>query len=220
MKIKIKIFSCVVVFFSLVSAGYSLTGDEAVGYFSAVFEEKVNTFKADVLQTVAVSDLEAPQKLKGRLVLKKPDKFSVEYIEPRQQVKCNGKNVWIYMEAENQVLVQDLKDLNAKDNILFGFNSFINKLKKNYINSIVSKDNSRDLVEVEALPREGETGLSKIRLVIDSLRWLPVGITVYYSETNYISVVFSNQTVNEKVRDEIFEFKTPEGAIIINTPIK
>ena len=180
----------------------------------------MDTFRADVLQTISISDLEAPQQLKGQLVLKKPDKFSVEYSKPKQQVKCNGKNVWIYMQEENQVIVQDLKEFKAKENILFGFNSFTERLKSDFVNVLIFKNSAKNIVEVESVPKNDAFNLSRIRFTIDTLKWLPLKITVYYSDNNYISVAFTKPLINEKLKQGFFEFKIPEDATIINQPLQ
>jgi outer membrane lipoprotein carrier protein len=199
----------------------ALTAEEIIDKMLAAYKDKVSTVRCELEQTLFISEMESVQKMKGTLTLKKPDKFFVEYNEPMKQlVKCNGKTMWLYFPATKQVIVQDAEDLKNKENILFGFTSFAEKLKKDYTNKAPEDPGSDKVYTIESAPKGEFTEFTKLIFQVDRETYLPVKISVYTSDTDYIAVSFSNMKINDEVRDEVFDFKMPEDAVIISSPMK
>ncbi|GEM_PF-4579256 len=194
----------------------AITGDEAVGYFEAVFSDKIDVFSAEIEQTT-FSDFSDPAVMKGRLTLKKPDKFSVDYREPEEQfVKCNGRKVWIYMPSMKQAVTQDVKNVKNRENILFGFAKFLSTLRRDFTNTLTNISGAEDLVTIESVPRSINPDFRKVVFIVDRSTWLPVKITVYYSDTSFIYVKFSNIKINGSAEDRLFEFTPPEGTTVVD----
>ncbi len=194
----------------------AMTGDEAVGYFETMFSHKVAVFSAEIEQTT-YSDLSDPAVMKGRLTLKKPDKFSIEYKEPEEQlVKCDGSRVWIYMPSMKQAVTQDVKDVKNRENILFGFSRFLSTLRRDFTNTITSSQGSENLVSIESVPKSTKPDFRKVVFLVDRNTWLPEKITVYYSETSFVFIKFSNIRINGAANDRLFEFTPPEGTTVVD----
>ena len=198
----------------------AMTGDEAVGCFEAVFSQKVEVFKADIEQAT-YSDLSDVSVMKGTLTLKKPDKFSIEYTDPEKQlVKCNGRKVWVYMPSMNQAVTQDVKDIKNRENILFGFGNFLSTLRRDFTNTLTKSSGKDGLLEIESVPKTGGFDFRKVVFLVDRENWLPVKITVFYTDTSLIYVKFYHTKINTVAADALFEFTPPEGTTIVDTPLK
>ncbi len=198
----------------------AMTGDEAVSYFEAFFAQKVTVFKADIEQAT-YSDLSDVSVMKGRLTLKNPDKFSIEYEEPEKQVvKCDGKVVWVYVPSMNQAVTQEVKNVKNRDNILFGFGKFLATLRRDFSNNLNKLPGKENLLEIESVPKAAGCDFRKVVFLVDREVWLPVKITVYYTETSFVYVNFFNPKTNTGAADSLFEFTPPEGTTIVEAPLK
>ncbi len=195
----------------------ALTGDEVVGNIENEFSRKILVFSAEIEQTT-FSDISDPVVMKGRLTLKKPDKFSVDYKEPEEQiVKCNGKRVWIYVPSMKQVVTQDVKDSKNRENILFGFAKFFSTLRRNFKNTLKNVSEQEELVTIESVPRAVNPEFRKMVFLVDRNTWLPAKITVNYSDTSLIIIKFSNIRINGAAEDRLFEFTPPEGTAVVDS---
>ena len=198
----------------------AMTGNEALGYFETVFSQKAGVFQADIEQAT-YSDVSDVSVMKGRLVLKKPDKFSIEYDEPEKQtVKCDGRKVWVYIPSMNQAVTQEVKEIKNRDNILFGFGKFLSSVRLNFTNTLSVKPGKEGLLEIESVPKSGAYDFRKVVFLIDREAWLPVKITVYYSETSFVYVKFYHPRTDTGAADSLFEFTPPEGTTIVDAPLK
>ncbi len=195
---------------------FALNYDEAFEKLRVSFKKNLETFRADITQEVKIADISQTQILSGKITVKKPDKLLLEYSAPvKQSIISDGKTFWIYLQEQNQVIVQASAAVKSKNNIIFQLPRYIEYLKKKYIGSLKEEEphDGVEAVLLEFVPKGGveEQDFAKIVLWVDKEKWLPLSSTVYIDRENSITVKFSNIKTAEKLEDSMFEFKIPEG---------
>src|SRR5271154_6285882 len=75
------------------------------------FLKDVRTLKADFTQVVLDANLKQMKQSTGTLVIKRPDRFRWDYAKPNAEtVVADGKHLWLYDVALQQVTVKSLND--------------------------------------------------------------------------------------------------------------
>jgi len=195
-------------------AFFPLNYDEAIEKLTDSFNNKLETFRAEVTQEVKMADMTEPQVLKGKITIKKPDKIMLEYTTPvKQDIISDGKTLWVYFKEQNQVIVQDVAKGENKDNIIFQLPKYLKYLTDKYVGSLKEEEKyeEKDAVLMEFVPKTDGEDFTRIKLWVDKEKWLPFSTTVYIGENNSITVKFSDIKTNETVEDSIFDFTIPEG---------
>jgi len=193
---------------------FPLNYDEAIEKLTDSFNNKLETFRADVTQEVKMADMAEPQVLTGKITIKKPDKIMLEYTAPvKQDIISDGKTLWVYFKEQNQVIVQDVSGGENKDNIIFQLPKYLKFLKEKYVGSLKEEEKyeEKEAVLLEFVPKTEWEDFTRIKLWVDKENWLPFSTTVYVGESNCITVRFSNIKTNETAEDSVFDFKVPEG---------
>ena len=195
-------------------AFFPLNYDEAIEKLTDSFNNKLETFRAEVTQEVKMADMTEPQVLKGKITIKKPDKIMLEYSMPvKQDIISDGRTLWVYFKEQNQVIVQDVAKGENKDNIIFQLPKYLKYLTDKYVGSLKEEEKyeEKDAVLMEFVPKTDGEDFTRIKLWVDKEKWLPFSTTVYIGENNSITVKFSDIKTNETVEDSIFDFTIPEG---------
>ncbi|MFH1074992.1 MAG: outer membrane lipoprotein carrier protein LolA [Candidatus Firestonebacteria bacterium] len=193
---------------------FPLNYDEAIEKLTDSFDNKLETFRAEVTQEVKIADMTEAQVLKGTITIKKPDKILLEYTSPvKQNIISDGKTLWVYFKEQNQVIVQEVAAGENKDNIIFQLPKYLKYLKDRYVGSLKEEEKYEDkeAVLMEFVPKTEGEDFTRIKLWVDKEKWLPFSTTVYIGESNSITVRFSNIRTNETTEDSVFDFKIPEG---------
>jgi len=204
----------------LTSCCFSINYSEALEKLTDSFNNKLETFRADVTQEVRISDMGEAQVLTGSITVKKPNKIMLEYRTPvKQDIISNGKTLWMYFKDKKQVIVQDMQTGENKNNIVFQLPRYLSYLKENYTGSLKEeeKPETKNSLLLEFLPKTKNEDFTLIKLRVDKEKWLPLTTTVFIGEGNSITVSFFNIKTNEITEDSVFEFKIPKGTEKINS---
>ncbi len=184
-------------------------------------KEKQKTRKAmetDILIKSSYPGSGAAREIKGDVLIKKKDKFRVHYTTPNEQyLISDGKTLWIYTPALNQVIKQ------AADTAELNTNFYIeieNSMEYFVKNSRTQLNETGDTYEFIMRPEDRKTlDFDKITVKIDKKTLVPEYMSmefdgtlmeVYFSGVKNYSAKEAGKT--EKFADSNFIFKTPEGA--------
>ena len=185
--------------------------------------EGINDFHADFVQEAEVRALNKTQKAFGEVWFKKPGKMRWNYYSPtKDTIVSDGKNLWYYIEQENQVLESNLKDLNGGDTSSTTLLSGLGKIKELFDVKLITDPalQSKTGNLLELIPKDVDEDEIKNKVIINVNKSDSLVSTIYLFDPfgNQTKVSLIKTQINKKISDKIFEFKTPKGAEIVKLP--
>jgi len=159
----------------------------------------------------------AAQEVKGRVGIKKKDKFRVHYTEPTEQfLISNSKTMWIYTPGLKQVIKQAAKDAALDTNFYIEIENSIEYFVNN---SKTTLEESGTEYTLTMIPKDRKKlDFEEITVKIEKTNLVPEYMSMKY-DGSVSEVAFSNvknYTAEEaaavdELSDKNFEFKTPDG---------
>lgn len=157
------------------------------------------------------------QEVKGKVYIKKKDKFKVHYTEPTEQfLISNGVTMWVYTPGLKQVIKQAAKDAAFDTNFYIEIENSIEFFVKN--SKTVMEENDTTYTLLMTPKDRKKLDFEEISVKIRKEGLVPEFIGMKY-DGSLSEVVFSNVqnfTAAEtaavaELSNANFEFKTPEG---------
>ncbi len=181
--------------------------------------DNVVTFKSDFKQISFFKTVNQVQEYRGVLYLKKPDKMRWDYVQPEQQsIISNGKTIWYYYPAENQVNYAKLSDKSKEKNLIFILLEGMDKIERSFDSNIIKGSDNKHFEYLQLIPRHPNTDFNKIILTVSKKDYNIVTSHVYYVNGDISKVSFANSKMNMDLKDSIFNFVPPPGCEIFKMP--
>ena len=170
------------------------------------------SLSADVEQLIIEADGGVLEETRIRMLLKRPDGFSWETLEPFPELLVtNGIWLWNYQPDLDQVVIEpwnrDESELAAQ---LLGGET--DALADEYEIAVLTSE-SRDIAEFILTPRESANINRRVSLSFASNRLDSIVIEARNGQRTVWR--FVNVVLNPEIPDEAFEFKVPEGIEVI-----
>jgi outer membrane lipoprotein carrier protein len=168
----------------------------------------VSVMKAAFEQTTK-SQMFGEEKSSGDLIVKRPSKMRWTFEGDSKQFVTDGKTMWIWSKADNQVIRYDdvSSQASAADSIL----GSLDQLQELFEVDVVPVDVPGHTLSLT--PRE-EGQFKKVKLVLtDGLVLEQVVITDAFD--NVTELTFKDVVLNATVPDSAFEFEVPAGANLV-----
>lgn len=179
------------------------------------FYEGVNTLKASFVQTSTLSTLSKKEVQQGVLYLSKPGKMRWEFQQPSERLfVSDGKTLFIYSKADNQVIVQEMKEQAAVAvNFLLGMGD----LNKDFtVVAAPEAEYSRPgRTALSLVPKQQGSSVSRLVLSVDNQSGMLQEAWTLDPMGNKTQLTFSNVQVNPTVDAGLFTFSPPAGAEVI-----
>jgi outer membrane lipoprotein carrier protein len=152
------------------------------------------------------------QRLEGKLLLKKTNKYRVEL--DGQTIVTDGQTVWSYAVATNQVLIDTFK-LNER---MLSPERLLTTAPDEYASSIVGKEKvaSTETIVLLLTPRSESSSVKSLKLWVDegsSLVKQVLLVDVNSRETQY---TVRDIDINKGLEDSRFVFDIPEGVEVVD----
>lgn len=173
---------------------------------------EMKSLSADVEQLIIEADGGVLEESRIRMLLKRPDGFSWETLEPFPELLVtNGIWLWNYQPDLDQVVIEpwnrDESELAAQ---LLGGET--DALADEYEIAVLNSE-SRDIAEFVLTPRESANINRRVSLSFASNRLDSIVIEARNGQRTVWR--FVNVVLNPEIPDEAFEFKVPEGIEVI-----
>lgn len=169
------------------------------------------TMRADFHQTVLDNQGAKIQDVTGVMQMQRPGKFRWDYNKPLEQIIVgDGKKVWLYDPAFNQVTVHTIdKVLGASPAALLAGNKNIN-------NIFHLKDTGikEDLEWIEATPKDMESSFDLVNLGFKENMLHEMKLHDSYGNTTVIELTHLEH--NLKLEPNIFRFTPPPGVDVLD----
>jgi outer membrane lipoprotein carrier protein len=177
-------------------------------------EKKINTVKADFVQTIFFEDTGEKQEIVGTVFLRKPDNIYITQRTPQEQrIYINAKTVTIYTPAEKQAIVDNWKnsfDGSFSPAAIVGFGSFWRELKKDNEISLGGYGENSIIIKVSSVKDKNFNAM----IYISKISMNPKK-AIINSQGLKLEIVFNNYFVNPKLSLDIFKFKYPDDVEVI-----
>lgn len=197
----------------LTSASNAMTGEEVIKKVRKRYE-KMKRFSADFEQTFEWKLAQETHTFRGKLYLKKPNRFRLE--TETQTVVSDAKQVWTYIHANKQVILTSYSELRGMpkwEDLLFEYGE---DYGARYVAVEKLGDKKCHLVELIPKKQDKEADVVRMKVWVDPKEW--VVLKVAYVDVNGDGTTYrlSNVAVNPKMDDALFSFQVPEGVDVVD----
>lgn len=147
----------------------------------------------------------------GRIFLKQPNKYRLE--SPEEIIVSDGRVVWTYLKDTEQVTKQ-----NSNPGQGFSFLSFLKDMRSRFD----SESGESERVEgvncrkIFLVPEQKGTDFEKLTLWVESKTFLVRKMELQDLRQSRTTFWFAKIRINRKLKDEMFEFKIPDEAELID----
>lgn len=180
----------------------------------------MKSFTANFKQKAFNAGLGEVEESSGKVAIKKPLKMSWVYSKPEQVLIVDGRTIFFYVPADNQVMVEPLgKMLNSRSPLLFlAGDRRLSDLFFIELADEANKDNMDDGHVLNLRPREESVSVTRIVVGVDGKDYTIRSLTLYDWAGNRTEIEFSDMEINGMVSDEIFKFEKPKGVEQVEMP--
>ena len=173
-------------------------------------EERYRSLKSlsmDFVKTTRSEIFETESKIKGKMLLKNPDKFKIDTKD--ETIVCDGEFVWSY-SVENRQVIKNLADRSEN---LFKPNQYLANFRSEYVPRLTGEekvDRTR-CFKLLLSPKEEDLFIKKMTIWVDSKKLLAKKLEYTDSNDNQVTLIFQRIKTNRKIKDSEFVFQTPPG---------
>jgi outer membrane lipoprotein carrier protein len=173
------------------------------------FVRDVKTGQASFTQTVTSPDGARTKKSSGRFEFSRPNRFRFTYAKPFEQaIVADGNKVWIYDADLNQVSSRKLeKALGGTPAAILAGGS----LAKDF--DLAAQPDKDGLSWVLATPKASETAFQSVRIGFRGKTLAGIEIVDSFGQRSHLQ--FSQFEANPALKADLFQFKVPPGADVI-----
>jgi len=174
------------------------------------FLQDVKGLKADFTQIVLDSNGKQVKQSTGTLIIKRPDHFRWDYAKPNDEtIVADGKHLWLYDVALQQVTVKPLNDTLAASPAVLLAGS--NDVEKSF--AVTDGGDHDGIAWVTLTPKVKDTDFDSVRLGFKGQEVAMMELKDNLGNTTRIS--FDHVQRNPALGDDSFKFTPPAGADVI-----
>jgi outer membrane lipoprotein carrier protein len=173
--------------------------------------------KAEFTQTAFNKSLNSTIPAQGAIYMKKGGKVRWEYAEPtRQEIVSDGKTLWVFTPALNQVNTGPAPEALAGP--AGSFLAGLGRLREHFHVRLLNPAQVTDAdgnVALDLTPRESVPTLTRLILTVDPRTWQVRQAVVFDQFENTVTMKFSKVAVNSGLADRLFTFVPPPGVATV-----
>jgi len=195
--------------------------EDVIRKIQAAYESTAD-WKADFKQVTRIEGYDTPISSRGKLYIKKPNKVRWDYTEPnRHQIMVNDQKVWIYTPEQNQVIVSPFSEI-SDSQLPLHLLSGVGRLDRDFTVQWADppKPHSPAIPALTLIPKDPGTGLTRLRMEVDSERYLITRLTLFGSNGNESQFQFDKIRTNPGLKDRFFIFSPPKGVVVVESPLR
>ena len=198
------------------SAGPAATLDDVVRDLEGTYSRMID-LRAEFTQTAFNKSLNQTIPAQGTVYLKKGGRLRWEYTEPTpQEIVSDGRKLWVYTPALNQVNVGDAPEALAgpAGSFLAGLGRLRAEFGVRFLNPAQPKDDGGNWV-LDLTPKQPLPTLARLILAVDAKTWELRTAVVYDQFENTVTMRFAKVAINSSLPDQLFTFVTPKGVATV-----
>ena len=173
-------------------------------------EEKYRSLKSlsmDFIKITRSEIFETESKIKGKMILKNPDKFKIQ--TKAETIVCDGKFIWTY-SVENKQVIKNL--VNRSEN-LFWPNQHLSNFRSDYVPRLEGEEkvNRTKCFKLLLSPKKDSVFIKRMTIWVDKQNLLAKKLEYKDSNDNEVTLIFQHIKTNRKIKDSEFIFQAPPG---------
>lgn len=171
-------------------------------------------FSASFFQESMLKAMQITDTAEGHLTVKRPGKMRWEYTIPEQQsIVTDGKTMWIYRPADNQVMLGKAPAYFGRGKGA-GFLSDIRLIRESFTIEQHPAENE-DYYRLKLLPREPTQELADIILSVAKRTYQIDQVVSHNAYGDETRIVLSDFRFDIDPADDLFRFTIPAGADVV-----
>lgn len=178
--------------------------------------DRVKDFAADFTHTYEGGVLKRKSTERGTVQIKKPGRMRWEYTAPEKKTfVSDGTKIYSYVPADKQVIVSSVPPADeATTAVMFlaGKGNLARDFDVAYVETAIP-----GAVALRLDPRQKQRDYDWLIVVVDSTTMRIRALTAGDQQGGRSTFEFNNYRENTGVADNVFAFKIPRGADVINT---
>ena len=178
---------------------------------------RINDLKAEFSQNAFNKSLNQSIPASGAVYLKKGGKVRWEYAQPTpQEIVSDGKTLWVYTPALNQVNVAAAPEALAgpAGSFLVGLGKLREHFGVRFLNPSQPRDGEGNVV-LDLAPKQPLPTMARLILSIDPRSWEVRKAVVYDQFENTVTMRFTKMALNTGLADSLFTFTPPKGVATV-----
>ena len=166
-------------------------------------------FQESMLKAMQLSDT-----AEGQLTVKNPNKMRWEYTLPDvQTIISNGKTMWIYRPADNQVMVGKAPEYFAGGKGA-GFLSNIRQIRKSFTIAVVQSE-SEAYHRLRLVPLKASADLAEVLLSVSKESFQIDQVVTHNAYGDETHIILSGYQFNQSPANDLFTFDIPKGVDVV-----
>ena len=175
--------------------------------------EKVQFLRAKFLQVSGAPGVVTPDVASGIVYLRKDGKLRWDYDKPEPVlIISDGKTLWIYQTADNQVMV-DRHFQQKMKRFPYTFLRGMGTIDSEFSAKITKIKNAA--ITLQLFPKTPLQNISKLFLSFDKNTGIIKKVSWASSQGSDTDITFSDVDITSEIPDSVFHFDPPEGVDII-----
>ena len=178
--------------------------------------KQFTTLQADFRQERTYALFDEKRASSGTIFYKKPGAMLWKYDLPDNTViSIKGRRAVMYLHDIKQVQKIYMARDRKTESLLIGFGNTAEEITRNF--TVASAPGEKGYYTLDLTPKTDEIAshFQRLRLVIDGKNWLPARSERFEQGGDKTIFAFSNFKVGLTLKDEIFDFKIPQGVEVV-----
>jgi outer membrane lipoprotein-sorting protein len=170
----------------------------------------VTDFKADLELISCASATGTCHRFEGKVEMKRPNKLRMDIKKPEaQQIVCDGRSLWLYIEKDKQVIRTDLAESRDFLVLLNPLGKLLTGKVKNGCKTNGNYQCWLDIPDFKELFKE-------VKVIVDKKTYEITGIDVVDMSDNSSEYRFTKIKTNSGIKEDRFNFVVPKQAKLID----
>lgn len=182
---------------------------------------RVQDLSARFHQTATNRALGAVQEASGQFLMKRPGKMRWEYQKPEPRLfVTDGKTLWAYSPADNQVVVQEIGEA-FTSRVPLSFLAGDCQLRREFAIAPVENAATRgstSFMILDLKPKHPEAGIARMLLEVNLHGYTIEKATLFDAAGNTTVIALTHLKLNSGLSDQQFQFTPPAGATVVTPP--
>jgi len=203
----------VTVFFALPASAEGDV-DAVIKGVEAAYKD-VQTLKADFVQVTRSKAMGDETRQRGKVRLKRPKMMRWVFTQPAgQEFVTNGDTMWVWSEADNQVIVS--KGVASGGSGMSQLLDDLNRLSELFHVELLDNKGRPNTVLLGLKPKT-DAGFQSLKLRLMKKSYLVDEVVMIDAFGNEVQLSFNLLKTNTPIEDAEFTFAVPDGAQVLNT---
>lgn len=178
---------------------------------------QVSALSAKFVQNSYLAALETSEVSSGEVIFAKPGQMRWHYSGPDEQdFVVKQETVWFYQKSDNQVLIDDFRDVLISD-LPVSFLMGIGDMQRDF--KLEQACQNGEGIVLRMSPRQSDPAkqeLESFRLLVNAQSFLPLGAMVNDVSGNRTTIILSEMQLNPQIEARAFDTEFGSGADLID----